>query len=131
MIHRWWQVAIRNWRARFARTLFESVAVVVACALVVTLTGAFAAAELTFRHWHERWVGRVDAQITSAAGRSFPQSLIRTLGTTSGVAEAAGRLVDRAQLIAPGGRMSVRIYGRQLPEDPDLHPAKFVAGRGL
>ncbi len=45
MIHRWWQLAIRNWRARFARTLTESIAVVVACDLVVLLTCALTSAE--------------------------------------------------------------------------------------
>jgi putative ABC transport system permease protein len=132
MIRRWWQVAIRNWRARFTRTLLESIAVVVACALVVTLTGAFAAAELAFRAMHERWMGRVDAQITSTTGRSFPQSMVGKLAATPDVAEAAGRLVDRAQLVAPNGKkMSVRVYGKEIPEDGDLHPTSYAAGHGL
>ncbi|NQU75583.1 MAG: FtsX-like permease family protein [Planctomycetes bacterium] len=131
MIHRWWQLAIRNWRLRFTRTLTESIAVVIACALVVAMTAAFASAERALWHWHERWVGKVSAHITSRESRPFEQSEINVVAGIEGVHLAAGRLHDRVQLIGPGGQASVILIGRQLPNDLQLRSQELLAGRQL
>ncbi len=134
MIHRWWQLAIRNWRARFARTLTESIAVVVACALVVLLTCALTSAEGTLWWWHSRWVGKVDLQVLPPAGEYFQGDEVATLTAVEGVAEAAARLEAPVQLLPPGmttGGPSVTLRGLQLPAEFRLRPQEIVAGRPL
>jgi len=134
MIHRWWQLGIRNWRARFTRTLAESVAVVVACALVVLLTTALASAERTLWRWNDRWVGKVDLQVLPAAGQYFQPADIDIIAGVEGVAEAATRLEAPVQLLPPGiptGGPSVTLRGLQLPAGPRLRPLEILEGRPL
>ncbi|MFW6146158.1 MAG: hypothetical protein ACOC7R_02355, partial [Planctomycetota bacterium] len=129
MMLRWWQLAIRNWRARLGRTLGESVAVVVACALVVALAGGFAAAERTFLAWRARWVGGADVTITSARGRWIDQARLARVAAVAGVERVAGRLRDQALLIGPDRSLSVYLHGREVPAGYDLQPLALRAGR--
>ena len=131
MIHRWWQLAIRNWRARFTRTLFSSFAVIVACALVVGLMAAFASGERTLWRWHERWVGKVHVTISARRRQWISQSVVDAISAVPTVRTVASRLTDRVQLVAPGGRLSVRLKASQLPEDLLLHRQDVLAGRPL
>lgn len=131
MIHRWWQLAIRSWQARFRRTLLYSIAVVTACALVVFLTSSFATGERTLWSWHHQWIGAVDIQVSARPGRAFTDSTVQKIRSVPGVAVVSTRLQDRAQLICPQGSPSVQVVGKQLPQDPQLHPQVLLAGRQL
>ncbi|NLF33101.1 MAG: ABC transporter permease, partial [Planctomycetes bacterium] len=128
MMLRWWQLAIRNWRARFARTLLESVAVVIACALVVLLTCGLAAAERTFWTWHARWIGAADVRITSARGRWIDEAILARVAAVEGVDRVAGLLRDQALLVGPGGSASVYLHGRQAAGF-ELQPLALHDGR--
>ncbi len=131
MIHRWWQLAIRNWRARFTRTLLESIAVVIACALVTLLTGAFASAERSVRNWQEQWLGKVDVQVSSVAGEFMIDEAIGKLRLDDIQLVAVG-LNDRAQLrIAGDASVSVSLHGREIPKDTQIHPRSILDGRPL
>ncbi len=129
MIHRWWQLAARNWRARFGRTLLHSVAVIIACALVVGLTGAFASFERALWVLHGRWTGATDLHVSGEAGRQFDQAALDRVAAVPGVRALSAQIHDRALLIGPGGSVSVFLRGRLLPEDLELHPVELVAGR--
>jgi len=128
MILRWWQLAIRNWRVRFTRTLLESIAVVIACALIVTISSGFAAAESAFWVWHHRWVGDVDVRVSSATGRWFDQSKVDGAAGAEGVRRAAGGLRDHARLTSATDGATVSLKGRQIPESLQFQPMEFVAG---
>lgn len=129
MILRWWQLAIRNWRARLGRSLAESLAVAVACALVVLLTCCFDSLEQAMWTWHGRWIGRVDIRVEAPRGGWLDESVLARVRAVDGVAAASARLEERAMLVGPSGRVSAVVKGKTIPSDADLHPQDFLAGR--
>jgi len=128
MILRWWRLAIRNWRARFTRTLLESIAVVIACALIVMLSCGFAAAERTFWVWRNRWVGAVDVRVSSATGRWMDESILDRLSAVDGVTRVAGGFRDHGRLVSPTDAASISLKARQIPASLEFQPMEFVAG---
>lgn len=100
-MRRWWQLAIRNWRARPGRTLLATIAIALGVGEVVWVTGAYESIRKSIADRVWTWVGRSHLNIESVYGHNGTvfESLVSEVRTLPNVAASTGRLVERVEAV--------------------------------
>ncbi len=94
----WSQLAIRNWRASWARTLGAVLAIALGTASVVWVTCCYESVRQTLGTWAAtKYVGNAHITVSSAIGKydQIPQRIVRRLRDMDGIEAVAPRLLQR------------------------------------
>ncbi len=99
----WWQLAIRNWRARPGRTALATVAIALGVGVVVWVTGAYESIRQSVAHQVWTWIGKGQIGVESTYGQygTVFESIIDDVLRLPNVAHAAGRLKERVEALPP------------------------------
>ena len=148
MLH-WSQLAIRNWRARWTRTLGAVAAIALGTAAVVWVTCCYESVRRTVNDWAAGYVGNAHVTVSSPLGKydQIPQRIINSLSELENVKCVAPRLIQRlraepwsAKLIDrddlkpqdwTSSSPEVDLYGIDLAVEPLVREHRIVAGRML
>ncbi|MCK6455741.1 MAG: ABC transporter permease [Phycisphaerae bacterium] len=146
-MRRWWQVAIRNWLAKPARTLLATGAIALGVAVVVWVTSCYESVRHSIVETVAEWIGRAQISVESVAGRwaVFDASVGDGLDRIPGVVRTTRRTLETvyavkrpADLRDPNdpdepGAIGLRLdlVGIELPTELEFRTYRIVAGRML
>jgi len=99
----WWQLAIRNWRAKPGRTALATIAIALGVGVVVWVTGAYESIRQSVADQVWTWIGRSHLGVESTYGQSGTvfESIVQDVRQVPNVAYATGRLKERVEAV-PG-----------------------------
>jgi len=99
----WWQLAIRNWRARPGRTALATVAIALGVGVVVWVTGAYESIRQSVADQVWSWLGRSHLSVESVYGQygTVFESIADDVRRLPNVACATGRLKERLDVVLP------------------------------
>ncbi len=96
----WWQLAIRNWRAKPGRTALATVAIALGVGVVVWVTGAYESIRQSVAEQVWTWIGRSHLAVESMYGQwgTVFESVADDVLKVPNVVAASGRLKERLEV---------------------------------
>lgn len=116
-MRRWWQLGIRNWRAKPTRSLAAVAAIALGVGVVVWVTTSYESVRVSLEERVWAWVGSTHLTAQSPLGHwgVIDESTIDKIRKIAGVKHVTGRLLRRVNIVNTAGQPIEEIVeaGRQ------------------
>jgi putative ABC transport system permease protein len=125
------RLGLREFRQRPGRAILTLLSIVIGVAAVVAVSLSADTTRRAFDDIFHTVAGRADLEVTAPVGATFNASVVDTIRTIPGVAEASP-VIERITVIFVGDRnINLTAMGIDPTRDRAVHEYKIVAGKSL